>query len=132
MYFSKTSIVSISLLASSSLVAGHGAIIAATGDAGGAGSAIGVDPNTPRTGTTRNPFQQDTTRFKGDAAATCGETLAGGANDIQAGTAQVMQLNGATLPQITPGGAVMMTVHQVNSDGAGPYTCMIDATEPSW
>jgi hypothetical protein len=22
----------------------------------------------------------------------------------------------------------MMTVHQVNSDGAGPYTCMIDAT----
>jgi hypothetical protein len=22
----------------------------------------------------------------------------------------------------------MMTVHQVNSDGAGPYTCMMDAT----
>lgn len=35
-----------------------------------------VDPSTPRDGTTRNPFQQDTTRFKGDAAATCGETLA--------------------------------------------------------
>ncbi|EUC33085.1 hypothetical protein COCCADRAFT_63684, partial [Bipolaris zeicola 26-R-13] len=117
-----------SLLASSSLVAGHGAIIAATGDAGGAGSAIGVDPNTPRDGTNRNPFQQDSTRFRGDAAATCGETLGGGANDIQAGTAQVMQLNGPTLPQVTAGGQVMMTVHQVNSDGAGPYTCMIDAT----
>ncbi|KAF5851916.1 hypothetical protein GGP41_000661 [Bipolaris sorokiniana] len=109
MYFSKTSFVSFSLLASSSLVAGHGAIIAATGDAGGAGSAIGVDPNTPRDGTNRNPFQQDSTRFRGDAAATCGETLGGGANDIQAGTAQVMQLNGPTLPQVTAGGQVMMT-----------------------
>jgi hypothetical protein len=101
MYFSKTSVVSFSLLASSSLVAGHGAIIKAVGDAGGAGSAIGVDPNTPRDGTGRNPFQQDSTRFRGDAADTCGETLGGGDNDIQAGTAQVMQLNGATLPQVS-------------------------------
>lgn len=128
MYFTKSSIVAFSLLASSSLVAGHGAIIGATGDAGGKGSAIGVDPSTPRDGTGRNPFQQDSTRFKGDAAATCGETLGGGANDIQAGTAQVMQLNGGTLPQVSAGGQIMMTVHQVNSDGAGPYTCMIDAT----
>lgn len=87
-----------------------------------------VDPNTPRDGTRRNPFQQDSTRFKGDAAATCGETLGGGDNDIQAGTAQVMQLNGATLPQVSAGGTISMTVHQVNGDGAGPYTCMIDAT----
>ncbi|KAF1836266.1 hypothetical protein BDW02DRAFT_494014 [Decorospora gaudefroyi] len=128
MYFSTTSVISISLLASSSLVAGHSAIIAATGDAGGAGSAIGVDPNTPRDGTGRNPFQQDSTRFRGDAADTCGETLGGGDNDIDAGTAQVMQLNGATLPQVSAGGQISMTVHQVNSDGAGPYTCMIDAT----
>lgn len=128
MYFTKSSVVAFSLLASSTLVAGHGAIIKATGDAGGAGSAIGVDPSTPRDGTNRNPFQQDSTRFRGDAAATCGETLGGGDNDIQAGTAQVMQLNGQTLPQVTAGGALMMTVHQVNSDGAGPYKCMIDAT----
>ena len=128
MYFTKSSVVAFSLMASSTLVAGHGAIIKATGDAGGAGSAIGVDPSTPRDGTNRNPFQQDSTRFRGDAAATCGETLGGGDNDIQAGTAQVMQLNGQTLPQVTAGGALMMTVHQVNSDGAGPYKCMIDAT----
>lgn len=144
MYFTKSSVVAFSLLASSSLVAGHGAIIGATGDAGGQGSAIGVDPNTPRDGTNRNPFQQDSTRFRGDAAATCGETLGGGDNAVEAGTAQVMQLNGGTLPQVTAGGQVrrphsirnftahtpqiMMTVHQVNSDGAGPYKCMIDAT----
>jgi len=35
---------------------------------------------------------------------------------------------GMTMPQITPGGSVMMTLHQVNGDGAGPYTCMIDST----
>lgn len=101
MYFSKATFVSFSLLASSSLVAGHGAIIGATGDQGGKGSAIGVDPNTPRDGTGRNPFQQDSTRFRGQAKATCGETLGGGANDVQAGTAKVMQLNGPTLPQVS-------------------------------
>lgn len=50
-------------------------VVKAVGDQGGAGSAIGVDPNTPRDGTRRNPFQQDSTRFKGDNAATCGQTL---------------------------------------------------------
>ncbi|KAF2005661.1 hypothetical protein P154DRAFT_423812 [Amniculicola lignicola CBS 123094] len=128
MYFSKTTIVSFGLLATSQLVAGHAAIVKAVGDQGGAGSAIGVDPATPRDGTRRQPFQQDSTRFRGDAAATCGETLGQGTNDIQAGTAQVMAQNGATLPQVSAGGSVMMTLHQVNGDGAGPYTCMIDAT----
>ncbi|KAF2689088.1 hypothetical protein K458DRAFT_291083 [Lentithecium fluviatile CBS 122367] len=128
MYFSKATIFSFGLLATSELVAGHSAITGATGDAGGAGSAIGVDPATPRDGTRRNPFQQDATRFKGAAADTCGETLGGGDNDVEAGTAAVMAQNGATLPQVTQGGALMMTLHQVNGDGAGPYTCMIDAT----
>lgn len=128
MYFTKSSVVAFSLMASSTLVAGHGAIIKAVGDAGGAGSAIGVVPTTPRDGTNRNPFQQDSTRFRGDAKATCGETLGGGDNDIQAGTAQVMAMSGGALPQISAGGALMMTVHQVNSDGAGPYKCMIDAS----
>lgn len=41
MFFSKTAIVSFGLLATSQLVAGHAAIIGATGDQGGQGSAIG-------------------------------------------------------------------------------------------
>jgi hypothetical protein len=101
MYFSQTTIVTFSLLASSSLVAGHAAIVSAVGDAGGAGSAIGVDPATPRDGTGRNPFQQDATRFRGDAKATCGETLGGGDNDIAAGTAAVMAMSGGALPQVS-------------------------------
>jgi hypothetical protein len=40
MFFS-TSSVALALLAASQLVAGHGAIVKAVGDAGGAGSAIG-------------------------------------------------------------------------------------------
>ncbi|KAL5353726.1 1,3-beta-glucanosyltransferase gas1 [Pseudogymnoascus australis] len=122
------SLLAVAFLAVSDLVAGHGAIISATGDQGGTGSAIGIDPATPRDGTRRNPFQQDTTRFRGDAADACGETLGGGDNDAETGTAAVMQLSGDQLPQISPGGQVSMTLHQVNGDGAGPYTCMIDAT----
>jgi hypothetical protein len=120
-----SSFVAFGLLAVAELVAGHGAITSATGDAGGQGSALGIDPSTPRDGTTRRPFEQDTTRFQGDAADTFGETLEGGDNDPEAGTAAILQQNGGTLPQITPGGEVQMTLHQVNADGAGPYTCMV-------
>lgn len=122
------------LLSVVELVAGHGCIIAATGDAGGNGTALGIDSSTPRDGTRRRPFQQDTTRFKGDQADTFGETLEGGDNDPEAGTAAILAENGGVLPQITPGGEVQMTLHQVNADGAGPYTCMInaDGTGTTW
>ncbi|PGH19443.1 hypothetical protein AJ80_03944 [Polytolypa hystricis UAMH7299] len=116
------------LLIAADVVSGHGAIVQATGDQGGSGSAIGIDASTPRDGTRRRPFQQDTTRFRGDQRDSCGETLAGGDNNIDAGTQVVMDLNGGTLPQVSPGGQVQMTLHQVNADGAGPYTCMIDST----
>ena len=118
----------VALLAGTQFVAGHGVITAAKGDAGGSGSAIGVDPSTPRDGTTAKPFEQDTTRFKGNAADTCGSTKEGGVNDIESGTAAVLKQSGGQLPQITAGGSVQMTLHQVNSDGAGPYACMIDST----
>jgi len=132
MYFHTS--VSLGLLAVCQLVAGHGAIIKAVGDAGGAGSAIGIDPNTPRDGTKRNPFQQDSTRFKGDNAATCGQTLGGGENDIETGTKAVLSMSGGQLPQVSSGGSIMMTLHQVNGDGAGPYACSIntDATGQNW
>ena len=116
------------------MVASHGAIIAATGDAGGTGMAIGVDTSTPRDGTRRNPFQQDSTRFRGDAADTVGETLGGGTNDVEAGTKAIMAETGTELPQVSQGGEVQMTLHQVNADGGGPYNCMInaDGTAATW
>ncbi|KAL3428213.1 hypothetical protein PVAG01_01722 [Phlyctema vagabunda] len=114
-------------LASTQLVAGHGAIVKAVGDAGGSGTALGIDASTPRDGSARNPDQQDSTRFKGDAADQCGETLGGGDNDPATQVPQMLAAGGS-MPQITPGGMVSMTLHQVNGDGAGPYECMIDAT----
>jgi hypothetical protein len=116
------SIVAFGLLATAELVAGHGAIIAATGNAGGSGMALGVDTATPRDGTRRDPFQQDSTRFKGDQADTFGETLAGGNNNLEAGTKAIMAETGDQLPQVTQGGEVQMTLHQVNADGGGKNT----------
>lgn len=122
------------LLALIPLVYGHGAIIKATAPAGGSAMAIGVDPNTPRDGTKRDPFQQDSTRFKGQNAATVGQTVGGGENDLEAGTQAIMAMTGDMLPQVKAGGAVNMVVHQVNADGAGPYSCMAnaDGTAQQW
>ncbi|KAF4950053.1 hypothetical protein FGADI_8499 [Fusarium gaditjirri] len=115
-------------------VSAHSVITNAVGDAGGSGMALGVDTSTPRDGTRRRPFQQDATRFRGNAADTVGETLSNGDNDIEQGTLDIMEETGSQLPQVNPGGSLEMTVHQVNSDGAGPYTCMInaDGTGTSW
>jgi hypothetical protein len=113
------SIVAFGLLATANLVAGHGAIIAATGDAGGSGMALGIDTATPRDGTRRDPFQQDSTRFKGEAADTFGETVGAGTNNLETGTKAIMAETGDQLPQITQGGSVDMTLHQVNADGGG-------------
>ncbi|KAF9880145.1 cas1 appressorium specific protein [Colletotrichum karsti] len=126
--------VAASLLAAAQLVAGHGAIIAAQGELGGSGMALGIDPNTPRDGTRRDPFQQDSTRFKGAAADTFGETVGAGNNDLESGTKAIMAMTGDQLPQVRAGGTIDMTLHQVNGDGGGPYDCMIngDATGASW
>ncbi|KAK1755988.1 hypothetical protein QBC47DRAFT_201332 [Echria macrotheca] len=122
------------LLAAAQLVAGHGAIIAATGDQGGTGMALGIDTSTPRDGTRRNPFQQDSTRFRGASADTFGETVGAGPNQLEAGTQAILAETGGQLPQVSPGGSVNMTLHQVNADGGGPYTCMInaDASGQQW
>lgn len=123
-----------SAIMAAELVSAHSAIIAAQGDAGGSGMALGIDTSTPRDGTRRRPFQQDATRFRGDSAETFGETIGAGDNNLEQGTSAIMAETGDSLPQITPGGEVQMTLHQVNSDGAGPYTCMIsgDGTGTDW
>ncbi|RBR26041.1 uncharacterized protein FIESC28_01069 [Fusarium coffeatum] len=122
------------LFVAADLAAAHSVITNAVGDAGGSGMALGVDTSTPRDGTRRRPFQTDATRFRGQSAETVGETLAGGDNNVEQGTVDIMEETGDQLPQVSQGGSIEMTVHQVNSDGAGPYTCMInsDGTGNSW
>ncbi|KAK1780101.1 hypothetical protein QBC45DRAFT_117456 [Copromyces sp. CBS 386.78] len=116
-----------SLFALTPLVAGHAAIIAAVGDAGGVGMALGINTTTPRDGTRRNPFQLDTTRFRGQAAKTLGQTIQSGTNKVEEGTKAILDTTKDSLPQVTAGGALNMTLHQINQDGAGPFTCMINA-----
>ncbi|KAI8822854.1 uncharacterized protein EV422DRAFT_522409 [Fimicolochytrium jonesii] len=111
-------------------VAAHGAIIGAKGVAGPAGRALGIDPATPRDGKGRNPFQQDTSIIRdrdiaSGRASACGRTLAGGTNDIAAGVAALTQELGG-LPEVAAGQPLELTVHQINGDGAGPYTCEVD------
>lgn len=122
------------LLIAAQLAASHSVITNAVGDSGGSGMALGVDTSTPRDGTRRRPFQQDATRFRGDAEDTVGETIGAGDNDVESGTSAILAETGDVLPQVSPGGELNMTLHQVNSDGAGPYTCMInsDGTAASW
>ncbi|KHJ30675.1 putative eka-like protein [Erysiphe necator] len=117
----------LAFFAAAQLVAGHGAIVKAVGDMGGNGSAIGIDASTPRDGTRRTPFQADSTRFKNVNPDACGETLGGGPNDPTSQVAKVAQDSNG-LPMVSAGGMIMMTLHQVNGDGAGPYSCMIDST----
>ncbi|KAM3557864.1 hypothetical protein ARSEF4850_004875 [Beauveria asiatica] len=128
------SILAASVLVAAQLVSGHAVITNAVGDAGGSGMALGVVTTTPRDGTRRNPFQQDATRFRGASADTFGETVGQGANNLESGMSKIMAETGDALPQVTPGGQLTMTLHQVNSDGAGPYKCMInaDGTGATW
>lgn len=71
----------------------------------------------------------DTTVFRSKAAATdgLGKTTGGGANKI-AMVAGVMAQSGDTLPQVTDGGSLSGTIHIVTTDGAGPYTAIVDPT----
>ncbi|KDN42639.1 hypothetical protein RSAG8_06596, partial [Rhizoctonia solani AG-8 WAC10335] len=98
------------------------------------GQAFGIVDSTPRDGTypcpsVSNPFQADTSIIRdkeiasGDAQA-CGRTLAGGVNDM---AAQLAAASSAGLASVGSDGSVAMTVHQINGDGAGPYTCDVSA-----
>jgi hypothetical protein len=40
----------------------------------------------------------------------------------------VMAQSGSTLPQVSSGGSISGTVHIVTTDGAGPYTAIVDPT----
>ncbi|KAJ8453549.1 hypothetical protein ONZ45_g19673 [Pleurotus djamor] len=107
----------------------HGVITAVTGTNGVTGQGFGVDASTPRDGSRRNPFQQDTSIIRDreiaqGTAGVCGRTLGGGNNDVQA---QMTAASAAGLPSAAADGTVTMTLHQVNGDGAGPYTCQVSA-----
>ncbi|THG95016.1 hypothetical protein EW145_g8040 [Phellinidium pouzarii] len=114
----------------------HSVITNVAGANGVAAQAFGVIASTPRDGSTPVPFEQDTSiirnqEIQNGQAGVCGRTKAGGDNDV------ATQLDAAVtsgLPSAAADGTVSMTLHQVNQDGAGPYTCEVstDATGASF
>ncbi|CAE6510866.1 unnamed protein product [Rhizoctonia solani] len=117
------------VLAAVSSVNGHGVLTRVAGANGINGKGFGVEDATPRDGTRRNPFQFDTSIIRdadvtAGTADTCGRTLGGGAINT---VAQMEAASAAGLPTAAADGTVTMTIHQVNGDGAGPYTCGVSA-----
>ncbi|ETW76670.1 hypothetical protein HETIRDRAFT_480825 [Heterobasidion irregulare TC 32-1] len=107
----------------------HGTITAVTGANGVNAAGFGIIATTPRDGSKANPFEQDTSVIKNQEIASgkvgvCGRTKAGGNNDV---AAQLAAASAAGLPTASADGTVSMTLHQVNGDGAGPYTCDVSA-----
>ncbi|KAK7064369.1 GEgh 16 [Favolaschia claudopus] len=126
--FFNTFVVFVAISFSSLLnVHAHGTITGVTGANGVKAAGFGIIASTPRDGSRPNPFEQDTSVIRNNEIASgktgvCGRTKAGGNNDVATQLAAASQ---AGLPTAGADGSVTMTLHQVNQDGAGPYTCEV-------
>lgn len=108
----------------------HGVIVNAQGESGSPPS-IGfqVDLGIARNCTTISPCQQDTTiirdaEIKSNVVNSCGRTELTGNIDVGENTENAIAAGQVT--QVQSGSNVKVTIHQVNADGAGPYTCDLD------
>lgn len=116
-------------LAASPLVAAHGKIAAVTGDAGGNGTALGIQGGIVPGPGPNYKTEVDTTVFWSKDIATdddIGFTESGSGNNQLTDLAATMALSGSTLPQVTSGGSVSGTYHVVTDDGCGPIEALID------
>ncbi|KAK4149874.1 GEgh16 protein [Chaetomidium leptoderma] len=95
------------------LVDAHGVILAAQGDAGSPPSVgFQVSDAIARNCTTISPCQMDSTIIR-DA-------------EIAAETVTENALAAHEVTQVQSGTQMQVTIHQVNADGAGPYSCDLD------
>ncbi|KAI0191006.1 hypothetical protein EV127DRAFT_480809 [Xylaria flabelliformis] len=109
----------------------HGVLIAAQGIKGSPTSVgFKVHSELPRNCTSISPCQQDTTiirdaEISSNIVNECGRTELDGNIDIGENTENA--LAAGTVTQVKAGSTVDVTIHQVNADGAGPYTCDVIA-----
>ncbi|KAL3423791.1 hypothetical protein PVAG01_05538 [Phlyctema vagabunda] len=117
------------------LASAHGVILAAQGEAGSPASVgFQVDDSVARNCTGISPCQQDTTIIRDAEIAAnivneCGRTELSGNIDVGENTENAIAAKAIT--QVKAGSDVVVTLHQVNADGAGPYACDIDMTSNS-
>ncbi|KAI0437539.1 hypothetical protein F4803DRAFT_145015 [Xylaria telfairii] len=123
-----------SLLSFTALLAlanAHGVILGAQGIKGSPASVgFKVHSELPRNCTSISPCQQDTTiirdaEISANVVNECGRTELDGNIDIGENTENALAANAVT--QVKAGSTVDVTIHQVNADGAGPYTCDVIA-----
>ncbi|KEZ46326.1 hypothetical protein SAPIO_CDS0626 [Scedosporium apiospermum] len=119
--------VSVLSLALFSLVQGHSVILAAFGEAGSP-SSVGflVDSSIARNCSGISPCQQDTTIIRDveisqNITGLCGRTEIEGNIDVNSNIENAISNN--QVAQVQAGTTLTVTIHQVNQDGAGPYTC---------
>ncbi|KAJ3824853.1 hypothetical protein F5880DRAFT_1505912 [Lentinula raphanica] len=117
-------------------VFGHAVITAVTGANGVTTSGFGVttDESVPRNGTTEQPFQLDTPVLKNLVDDPCGATLLGGSIGMTSSLATALTQGGGNLPSLAADNTISFTLHQVNADGGGPFSAMVntDATGQNW
>ncbi|KAI1763847.1 GEgh16 protein [Hypoxylon sp. FL1150] len=113
------------ILAASALLAvahGQGVILKAQGAKGSPASlGLQVDPNN-----TADANFISQTEIATNVVNECGRTLVAGNIDVGANTEDALAAGAVT--QVTKGSTVQVTVREVNSTGAGPYTCDMDFT----
>ncbi|KAI0452656.1 hypothetical protein F5B21DRAFT_326112 [Xylaria acuta] len=123
-----------SLLSFTALLAlanAHGVILGAQGIKGSPTSVgFKVHSELPRNCTSISPCQQDTTLIRdaeinANVVNECGRTELDGNIDIGENTENALAAGAVT--QVKAGSTVDVTIHQVNADGAGPYTCDVIA-----
>ncbi|KAJ6508092.1 hypothetical protein DFH09DRAFT_1199332 [Mycena vulgaris] len=113
---------------------GHAVITSVVGANGVTTMGFGVTNTVLRTGTTEQPFQLDTPVLKNLKDDPCGATLQGGSINIATALTDAIAQGGGALPSLSANGTVSLILHQVNADGGGPFTAMVnaDATGATW
>ncbi|KAK6539962.1 hypothetical protein TWF694_008796 [Orbilia ellipsospora] len=118
-----------------SVVSAHCVFLNATGlnaqnqPFGPTGRGLGVNPNQVRDGATIDPYLLDVTWFAQRSvllARGCGrhQYFQKIWNDPVALTAELVGQN--KIPTVIAAGQLSIVSHQINADGGGPFTCMID------
>ncbi|KKA29410.1 hypothetical protein TD95_004063 [Thielaviopsis punctulata] len=126
-HFTKATLVS----TFASLANAHAVILAAQGPAGPPSVGFHVEASIARNCTGINPCQLDASLIRDAEIAAnvvneCGRTELNGNIDVGESTENALSAKAVT--QAKPGDKVTVTIHQVNSDGAGPYVCDMDMT----
>jgi hypothetical protein len=120
-----------SALIAAPLVAAHGKVSVFTGDLGGNGTALGIKGATVANVGQNYQTEPDTTIFWSKDINTdddFGYTDSSNGNLGMDDLVAAMALSGSTLAQVSSGGSINATLHVVTSDGAGPFSAIIDPT----